>query len=576
MRFFIALLSILFVATGHAQPTLEWIDLNLTVTQPVDLTGAGDGSDRLFIVQKNGIIRIYDLNSETLSGTNFLNISGQVRNSGERGLLGLAFHPQFATNGFFFVNYVSNGVGVPNNGQTVISRFKTNVPGGSTASAASETILLRINQPFANHNAGDLAFGPDGYLYIPTGDGGGGGDPNDTGQDPQSLLGKMLRIDVDNPDPGEEYGIPADNPFVGNSAVLDEIWALGLRNPWRISFDRLTGDLWIGDVGQVAREEIDFQPAGSAGGENYGWDCREGFLTYTGPGSSSPNCVGGSVYQDPLFDYDRSSTGGQSLTGGFVYRGSEASDLVGHYICADYASDRFFIITPDEGSGRNLLRQNNAPLSSVSTFGEDDDGELYVASLNGEIYRIVSSLTLPVELVRWQATAREKDVLLSWETASETEAASFQIERSVDGNNFTVLTTVAARGNTEVAQTYEYLDATPPVGTLYYRLRQRDFDGSEEIFPIRQVSFTPDADGPRVFPNPTKGDFSVAIPALLQEGPVTVTLFDAGGRVVYDRLRLAAAGAPTFEHTLPEVPAGVYTVRIAYDGKRFSRQLVVE
>lgn len=576
MRLLFALLVTLTVGSAHAQPTLEWINLNITVTQPVDLTGAGDGSDRLFIVQKNGIIKIYDLTTQTLMSGNFLDISGLVRNGGERGLLGLAFHPQFATNGYFYVNYVSNGSGIPNNGQTVISRFQTTVLGGNSASVASEAILLRIDQPFANHNAGDLAFGPDGYLYVPTGDGGGGGDPNDTGQDPQSLLGKMLRLDVDNPDPRLAYGIPNDNPFVGNAQVRDEIWALGLRNPWRIAFDRETGDLWIGDVGQGAREEVDVQPAGSAGGVNYGWDCREGNLDYSGPGSSSPNCVGGSEYQDPLFEYDRGSTGGQSLTGGFVYRGRRADDLYGYYICADYVSDRFFLLSPDEGSGRSLLRQNDAPLNSVSTFGEDDDGELYVASLNGQVFRIASSRSLPVELVRWEALIQDKAVLLRWETAGESNAATFRLERSTDGSNFTLLETVMARGNTDENQVYSYLDAAPPLGIVYYRLSQVDFDGTEEQFPIRRLNFTPNEEGPRVFPNPTSGDFSVTLPALPQEGTVSVTVFDVRGRVVYDRLRLLGSITPPLQHRLPDVPAGVYSVRVQYGGKRFTRRLLVK
>lgn len=356
--------------TAVSQPVLEFVDAVSGFNTPVDLTGAGDGSERLFITEKDGRIRVYDQATATVQAANFLDITDRVTANGERGLLGLAFHPDFATNGCFFVNYTTVARNGLSTGTTVIARYKA-APGATTVDPATELVLLSIPQPFSNHNAGDLAFGPDGYLYIPTGDGGGGGDPRNNSQNPRSLLGKMLRIDVDNQDAGLNYAIPATNPFVGDTSVLDEIWAIGLRNPWRISFDRSTGALWIGDVGQGQREEVNFQPAGSAGGQNYGWDCREGLIDYDeNSDPSSPLCATVGTLTEPVFDYTRSSTtGGTSITGGFVYRG-HASDLLGYYLAADFNSNRFFLYP---AAGGTMEFQNQSTISSISSFGEDDN-----------------------------------------------------------------------------------------------------------------------------------------------------------------------------------------------------------
>ena len=343
-------------------------------SQPVDITHAGDG--RLFITERAGRIRIIDENGTILSNP-FLNIQNQVNSDpNERGLLGLIFHPDYANNGYFYVNYTRS------NGDTRISRFSVaNDP--NTADPNSEVILMDIPQPFWNHNAGDLEFGPDGYLYIGTGDGGSGGDPGNRSQNPQDLLGKMLRIDVDG---GTPYAIPADNPFVNDATTADEIWALGLRNPWRYSFDRETGDLWIGDVGQNIYEEIDFQPANSTGGENYGWRCYEGDASFNTSG-----CGNASSYVGPVYDYAHSGLH-CSVTGGFVYRGCDYEDIVGMYIYADYCSGRFWGITPDGQGGWTNVQVASYPGYDVSTFGEDVNGELYVARLTqGRIYRVKSA-----------------------------------------------------------------------------------------------------------------------------------------------------------------------------------------
>lgn len=344
-------------------------------SNPVAIEHAGDA--RLFIIERAGRIRIIDENGATLS-TPFLDITSKVDdNPNERGLLGLAFHPDYANNGIFFINYTRNG------GDTQVARYSVDAANPNVADASSEEILMTIDQPFWNHNGGHLAFGPDGYLYIGTGDGGSGGDPDNNSQNRQELLGKMLRIDIDN---GMPYGIPANNPFVGDDTTLDEIWAIGLRNPWRYSFDRATGDLWIGDVGQQVWEEITLQPANSTGGENYGWRCYEGTNSYNTGG-----CGPATDYVDPIYEYSHSG-GHCSVTGGFMYRGCDFPDLYGYYIYADYCSGRFWSLVSDGAGGwTNQVAANYAGFD-ISTFGEDVDGELYVARVSqGRIYRVKSA-----------------------------------------------------------------------------------------------------------------------------------------------------------------------------------------
>jgi glucose/arabinose dehydrogenase len=297
----------------------------------------------------------------------------------ERGLLSAAFHPQYATNGFFFVYYTNTA------GNVTIARYAASSGSPNLANPASGVVLLTIPHPTnANHNGGQLQFGPDGFLYIGTGDGGSANDPPCNAQRDDVLLGKLLRIDVDqNVGSSPFYGIPPSNPFVGAGLPLDEIWAKGLRNPWRFSFDRMTGDLHIGDVGQDEREEIDFQPRASAGGENYGWKIMEG--TRCGDGGSS-GCPAGvpacnsPVFKYPIFEYDH-STGDCSVTGGYVYRGSAFPDLAGVYFYGDYCTGKIW------GSGQ-LTTPRAAGLSS---FGQDSSGELYLATTNGLFARVLGS-----------------------------------------------------------------------------------------------------------------------------------------------------------------------------------------
>ncbi len=337
---------------------------------PVEIVHAGDS--RLFIVQQTGQIRILNANG-TVNSTNFLTVASLISVGSERGLLGLAFHPQYATNGYFYINYTNTA------GNTVIARYTRNSGNPDIADTASAQILLTINQPYSNHNGGCLRFGPDGYLYIGMGDGGSGGDPQNNAQNKNSLLGKMLRIDVNS---GSPYSNPSTNAFIGIDGA-DEIWATGLRNPWKFSFDKTTGDLWIADVGQNQIEEINKVTAGTAAGLNFGWRCYEGNQTYPA------TCTSTDVFTMPFAQYNHSN-GACSITGGYVYRGTAYPNLQGKYIFADYCNNR--IGTVDANGSGAVTFTNAFSGNNITTFGEDINGELYVGGVSsGIIYRVIDT-----------------------------------------------------------------------------------------------------------------------------------------------------------------------------------------
>ena len=337
---------------------------------PTDIQNANDGSGRLFLVQQNGIVRI--LSGGALLSRPFLDITARTRSDGERGLLGLAFPPGFAQKQRFYTDYTDL------NGDTIISQYRVSA-NPDAADAATETVLLKIPQPFANHNGGQVRFGPDGYLYIAMGDGGSGGDPFGNGQNRAALLGKLLRVDVES-DPGR-LRIPPDNPFVNVAGARPEIWAFGLRNPWRFSFDRATGDLWIADVGQDSYEEVDFQPASSHGGENYGWNLMEAAHCFV----SKCNTQGLTL---PVVEYPH--TDGCSITGGFLYGGRSSPGLRGIYLYGDYCSGRIWGVERQGTAWVNRLLLASG--FAISTFGEDEAGEIYVANAaTGAVHHIEGS-----------------------------------------------------------------------------------------------------------------------------------------------------------------------------------------
>jgi glucose/arabinose dehydrogenase len=375
-----AILGVLVVA-APVDGTFDSSLVNLSLTRiaggfeaPLLVTNAGDGSGRLFVVEQPG--RIWIVRSGTVAPRPFLDISQRVSSGGERGLLGLAFHPAFETNGRFYIDYTDR------NGNTVISELAATPDEPDVAAASSERVLLRIPQPYANHNGGALAFGPDGFLYIATGDGGSGGDPGNRAQSLATRLGKILRIDVDSRTGNLRYGIPRTNPFVGRYGV-DEIWSYGLRNPWRFSFDRATGDLWIGDVGQGRWEEIDraTRTSGGGRGRNFGWRVLEGRACYRPAVGCST-----SGKTAPIAVYSHSV--GCSVTGGYVYRGAAYPFLRGGYLFGDYCSGRIWSLVaagPSVQTPRLLLSSGR----SIVSFGEDEAGELYVVDIaRGELLQV--------------------------------------------------------------------------------------------------------------------------------------------------------------------------------------------
>lgn len=377
----------LFVASIslHSQPVLDLKIFASGFDSPVDIENAGD--DRIFIVEQDGRIVIVSKTGVKLPAP-FLDIDAKVRSTGnEQGLLGLTFHPDYKINGYFFVNYTNNF------GNTEIARFTVDSLDPDKADPASEKPILTINQPFSNHNAGDLNFGWDGMLYFGLGDGGSANDPQNRSQNPLTFLGKMIRIDI-NTDTSA-YLIPLDNPFVGNPAILDEIWAIGVRNPWRFSFDRITHDMWIADVGQNVYEEIDFQPGTSSGGENYGWRCYEGNHNFNTSGCQPMN-----QYDFPVFEYAHGSTNGCSVTGGYVYRGGRYSRLYGHYIFTDYCSGSFWSVFQDPPMNFTTTYLDKFLTFQYSTLGEDRYGELYLAGRGiGNIYKISDTSCIPTAII---------------------------------------------------------------------------------------------------------------------------------------------------------------------------------
>jgi glucose/arabinose dehydrogenase len=363
------------VATGFSQ--------SLGVVEPPD------GTDRLFVVERTGAIRI--VTGGQVLPTPFLDVSSLIVAAGsEQGLLGLAFHPNYASNGLFFIYYTAAG-----SGANTLARYHVSAD-PDRANPASATILFAIPDRFANHNGGHLLFGPDGYLYVGTGDGGSAGDPDNHGQSLDTLLGKILRLDVDN---GFPYAVPPTNPFVGRPGARGEIWAYGLRNPWRFSFDRITGDLYIADVGQNQYEEVNFQPASSGGGQNYGWNLMEGFHCFD---AATCDQTGLTL---PVAEYAHGQ-GDCSVTGGYVYRGSAAPSLAGAYLYADFCSGRIWTLRRLPGGAWSSSLLLDTP-RQVSSFGEDRDGDLYLVDLQGGVYRFTepgAATTTPARTATRTAT----------------------------------------------------------------------------------------------------------------------------------------------------------------------------
>jgi len=352
--------------SGNYEYSVQNAFPNLTFNTPVGIYDPGDGTNRLFVVEQDGRIKVFENDANTNTSQIFLDLTVDVISGGEQGLLGLAFHPDYDMNGYFYVYYTETGTG-----DSIISRFKVDDINPNLGNKSSEALILKIVQPFPNHNAGQIHFGPGGYLYIALGD--GGGDGGGHAQNRQSLLGSILRIDVNSTFP---YDIPNNNPFVGNiNGWKEEIFAFGFRNPWRFSIDPVTGFLWVGDVGQNSWEEIDIVEKG----KNYGWSTKEGSHEYN-PGTNVTKV------EDPVYEYPH--TLGNVITGGYVYRGSTLTDLIGKYIYADFGSGRIWAL---EYAGGVVVKNKELFDASLNipSFGVDANNELYICAFDGNIYKLI-------------------------------------------------------------------------------------------------------------------------------------------------------------------------------------------
>lgn len=383
MKFFLflTLIGLLFSGSNiKSKVSLREAFPHIKIELPVEFINPDDGSNRNFVVAQKGVIHVFPNQADVSQTEEFLNITNNVVSGGERGLLGLAFHPDFKTNGYFYINYTRG-----NPLETAISRFQVSKTNPNKADTSTELVLLTYQQPYSNHNGGKIAFGKDGYLYISAGDGGNGGDPENRSQNLTELLGKIMRIDVNNKTAKLNYSIPADNPFRGNKdGYREEIYAYGLRNVWRFSFDDQTGKLWAGDVGQNAREEIDIIEKGG----NYGWKLMEGTVCYNGRNSGKNQDCNKKELIKPIHEYLHSEGVGQSVTGGFVYRGKQMPQLAGKYIYGDYQSGKIWALSlNNSGKVENELIADLEGL--ISAFGEDKDQELYICSYGeGKILKL--------------------------------------------------------------------------------------------------------------------------------------------------------------------------------------------
>jgi glucose/arabinose dehydrogenase len=521
------------------------------------VVNAGDGSNRLFIVQQNGIIRVYDPANGGLQTDPFLDMRSLVRYSGEQGLLSMAFHPAYETNGYFFVYYNNTA------GEITLTRFSVSA-NPNRANSSSNAGLLTIAKPFSNHNGGHLQFGPDGHLYFATGDGGGSNDPNNNAQDSTSLLGKMLRINVDNFSTLPYYTVPASNPFVGVASYDSRIWARGLRNPFRWSFDRLTGDMWIGDVGQGAREEINFRPASSAGGENYGWRCYEGSIR--NPNLPACNPIN---YVPPVFDYANPSSGGASVVGGYVYRGTEYPFFQGWYIATDAYSNAIYLLRPN-GSGGFSVDQQAGTVGFVVSFGEAEDGTLYAVSQGtNTVYKVVATdVALPLVLQQFSATPTPDGTMLTWTTRAEERSTKFIIAYSTDGRQFTNAGGVMGSGNA-AGSSYSFAHQMIADVPLFYRLQIVEPNSSNRYSPVVKVAGR--GAGTKVYPTMVRDSrFFISTHSRLEE----VQVLNSSGVMVIKK-RLAQGGNPILVE-LPALASGVYFVRILGGAGSSLHKIMVE
>jgi glucose/arabinose dehydrogenase len=556
----ILLLLLFFTPQLIAQPVLSLTPVINGLSLPIQLVNAGDGSNRVFVVHKEGTIIVFDQSNNSL-GT-FLTVS-DLGTDGERGLLSMTFPPGYndPTNdlfGYFFVYYTNS------NGDLVLARYRVSSD-ANVANASSKVIVLTIPHPInTNHNGGTLHFGSDGYLYFGTGDGGAFDDPPNNAQNGNVLLGKMLRIALNNSATSPFYTIPADNPFVSAVDTLHEIWSFGLRNPFRWSFDKLTHDMWIGDVGQDAWEEIDYRKAGSTGGINYGWRCYEGNASYIISGCNAS-------YTAPVYVYPNPADPGRSaVTGGTVYRGTTVASnatLRGYYLAADFYSGDIYKISPD-GSGGWTTSIQAGVQTGIVNFGEAENGELYAISLTaGTVSGISVSGILPLVLAEFTAHPNNGVVELKWKTSSEQNLRQFEIEYSADRNSF-IRAGIVPAANALAGAVYAF-SHIPPTNRIFYRLKMTDIDGQFKYSDILMVQI-----------NKTNNHF--VQPSFITTGAInvflnttfnTLELISMNGTILMKQNINGRTGR--MEIPIPSVIPGTYIIRLRNNETTLQQKILV-
>ena len=541
---------------AQTPPDLIFDPVITGLSSMVDVVNANDGTNRLFIVRQSGTVRI--VSGGVLLPGIFLDIPDSISTGGERGLLSIAFHPNFKINRYFFIYYTNTA------GNIRISRFQTQVANPNAADESTGVVLLTIPHPtYANHNGGKLNFGPDGNLYFGTGDGGSGGDPNGNAQNGNSLLGKMIRINVDDFLTPPYYSIPADNPYISDPAVRDEIFTLGLRNPWRWSFDRLNNDVWIADVGQNAWEEINNRPYAASGGINYGWRCYEGNAAYNTAG-----CLPPANYISPIYNYSHNNaTGGYSVTGGYVYRAAQFPAMYGYYICADYVSGNTWLIKSNGVGGWNVwLRSGLA--TSITGFGEAENGDLYAVSLNGTFYKVITSSVTPVTLLQFTAKAFTAYNELRWKTINEQNIAYYEIEYSADGVNYTSAGKINAV-NLPTEYNYSFQHPITLLTKIFYRLKIKDTDGKTNFSNVVKLD-KKEWGNFKIYPTLVTGnEFNIVSGKAVEQ----VIIFSADGKkVLQKRLNNLSGTIPVL---LPDLQNGFYFVQIKLENEFLKEKILV-
>ncbi len=539
------LLFFLSAATSFSQPAVIYSPLVTGLNQPIEVvTAPGDISGRIFIVLKPGRIVIW--NGSTVLATPFLNIESIVADGGEQGLLSMAFHPQYQTNGYFFVYYNDNS------GNITVARYQVSAdPNVANPLPNPVTPLISITKPFTNHNGGHLQFKTEGginYLYFATGDGGSGNDPNNNAQNLASNLGKMIRMNVDAPTP------------------TAEIWSWGLRNPFRWSFDRLNGDMWIGDVGQNQREEISFLPGGVYGA-NFGWVCMEADIVNTGAPSGIQCDTVFAVDIPPIFAYPNPASGSSSVIGGYVYRGTEFPNLYGWYVTADFYSGRLWLIRPNGSGGWDIAVQNGLA-ANIASFSETNDGTtIYAVSLSGTVYKLEAPIPTPLTLLRFSGNAGQGFNDLIWTAESEQDIDKFEIEFSTNGIDFTKAGEVNSLNNGN-RNHYSFRHPSQFPGSMQYRLKVLEFSGRHFYSPV--ISLRNEKRKLNIYPS----ILSTRTLQLNSSEPITsYRIINSEGRVLVNRSIERSSGYFTIE--TPVLRKGIYFIQLNSARGTFTEKFLV-